>query len=77
MRTACELPFLKSLVLAMANPFWMYVYILAQEKMNAKLGISRSAARVNESLICLSLQVDDLQGFLVYAGFQPTMSTRQ
>jgi len=30
MRTACELPFLKSLVLAMANPFWMYVYILVQ-----------------------------------------------
>jgi len=39
MRTACELPFLKSLVLAMANPLWMYKYILSQEEMNVKPSI--------------------------------------
>jgi len=39
MRTACELPFLKSLVLAIANPCRMYAYILVQEKMNVTLGI--------------------------------------
>ena len=61
MRTACELPFLKSLVLAMANPFWMYMYVLIQEEMNVKPSIKSicGASYIDVSNRCIDISKDE------------------